>query len=1652
MLQRLELAGFRISPADRLRVIKTLSGPAKEFLEKDITELDQLKYVLAPILTRSAAEQETFYEIWKRYYQELKAPLLQQDVKETSEVSWIWINWVASVLGIGLLGTILYVLLQPIPPKPKLNFQHPPTAKVGETVPVNNISEVDDSLRFRFIWELIDIENQKVEKADSANYHWQFTLNERGNSSYKLIRLSLRELKTDSLYTHEKTLTVICANLPQITAINAPKRITLNEAVNFSANVTGKETLLYEWDFGDGSSKSNAKEPVHRFEKEGQYTVSLTISDPNGERDGVCQHKQTHPIQVGVDKAFLPLQTLIKDEVKPLAKIGLGTWLALGLPFISGLFYLVYRQLIAAKKLDLDIWNKLFGLHNESLKETGERLINKKALITTCKLFFLIGLCISAMAWGTIFNNTLALIFAFIIFIGLVSLIEKFIYRRLKVGKFDWPFWLSIFWSLFIALIIALPLSWVYSDSTIQLYAFFNSLFFFGVLFFLLGFIPKMAVFFSKAGKTEPKKTKKEKSSQLSHADKAPYFIPFRNKSSFIKTTSEQFRLADVMRMRQEGLRREIDVNATVRSTVTRGGFPNLQFAFNTQPTDYLFLIDDQATNSHQAALFKHLTLQLREQDVFIEAFYYHTDFYHFWNRQNLDGLTLEGLRRRYPHFRLVILGDAHSLINPFAKGDPALHKNLANTLRQWKQRILLSPVPPNSWTFREDLLFDFIPIFPSDSKGLGEASLFLEKDGLSSEELDYSFPKWHHLQEEGRTEPVINYRKWKRITALEEYLKNHPKLFDWLCALAVYPSPNWDMTIAIGEALHLYGVEVSYDNLLILARIPWLQNGVFSPKLRKELLDRIDPEIERLAREAVRKELEAVRTIIQGSHASLELETTLAIQNFALLPEDKEFQETIKSFIDQGVFNTKQIKELDETVSRHQNRGAQYTGKSNIQSFLQEANKEKQEPRKTNKAAVWSIAISSIAVIALSAFLWKVDETDSLYQFAFGETPQPFLENPDRKLRDYFYLREKIQLDSATVYNNNGVDQFAIRRSVSLGLPGISRLDELKSGTATALENFIRALTLRINYPLALANKDKTYLNTGIEIYNDFLNDSLSQKDLKEALFYFDVSNKSDSVQLQRLHGLGLAYYYLNRLDSATFFYRQLLLETDSLYFDTLSIPLNLRDLLLSIPVPSSLQAGNCAQTTNINLALRSRPLNEKEINIVNNQLPEKKVIDKKTVRMTVFPNTTVTYLGEQGRFFRVSIGTGNQKITGYISKQYRGKSTLKPCDIGIQTSLPEQPGTGESTSSSSRVETPPYNFSYSSIRLAGQSYRTIELNGQIWLADNLNYGVDGSVCYDNSSRNCQQYGRLYTWDAAQKACGTLGNGWRLPTDEEWNSLRNQYGGEQKSYSLLVKGGASGFEAQLGGNSGIKGSFSNLSKAGQYWTSTGFSRSSAWYYWFGENNKLVSRNYGEISEQRSCRCIYDPNDRQQVGQIPPESSEGRTSLEQDLSKTPPNYDRVYIGQQSYRTIQLAGLIWLADNLNYEVENSYCYDDDPENCDKYGRLYTWEAANQACSTLGEGWRVPSNEDWRLLTGLFEATEEAYASLIAQGNTGFEALLSGARGNRGEYLTLNRTGNYWSSTPSPKGQAWNSSFDGDTKRLEQLTNNKFFAFSCRCVKN
>lgn len=140
---------------------------------------------------------------------------------------------------------------------------------------------------------------------------------------------------------------------------------------------------------------------------------------------------------------------------------------------------------------------------------------------------------------------------------------------------------------------------------------------------------------------------------------------------------------------------------------------------------------------------------------------------------------------------------------------------------------------------------------------------------------------------------------------------------------------------------------------------------------------------------------------------------------------------------------------------------------------------------------------------------------------------------------------------------------------------------------------------------------------------------------------------------------------------------------------------------------------------------------------------------------------------------------------------------------------------------------------------------------------------------------------------------------------------------------------------------------------------------------------------------------------------------------------------------------------WLTQNSNYEVEGSYCYKDEPAYCDKFGRLYSYEGATQACP---EGWRVPTREDWLLLFSLFNGITNAGTLLMEGGESGMNIMLAGFGYSPEYYNRVGVEGNYWDSTEKGTTPDGIMTFIRGDKRVhydDAGTNKKLN--SVRCIK-
>lgn len=162
------------------------------------------------------------------------------------------------------------------------------------------------------------------------------------------------------------------------------------------------------------------------------------------------------------------------------------------------------------------------------------------------------------------------------------------------------------------------------------------------------------------------------------------------------------------------------------------------------------------------------------------------------------------------------------------------------------------------------------------------------------------------------------------------------------------------------------------------------------------------------------------------------------------------------------------------------------------------------------------------------------------------------------------------------------------------------------------------------------------------------------------------------------------------------------------------------------------------------------------------------------------------------------------------------------------------------------------------------GNIYRTINIEGVTWMAENLKFKVAGSGAFyfDNNPENIEHYGVLYEWKTAMKACP---GGWHLPSGTEFRNMSNQIEIEE----LWKKDESGPFSKviQLAGMQNYEGVFTEVDESAYYWTSTEYDKNEAEYFSFiilndrpiidiSRKEDMPDIHGAEKSNKYSVRCV----------------------------------------------------------------------------------------------------------------------------------------------------------------------------------------------------
>lgn len=314
------------------------------------------------------------------------------------------------------------------------------------------------------------------------------------------------------------------------------------------------------------------------------------------------------------------------------------------------------------------------------------------------------------------------------------------------------------------------------------------------------------------------------------------------------------------------------------------------------------------------------------------------------------------------------------------------------------------------------------------------------------------------------------------------------------------------------------------------------------------------------------------------------------------------------------------------------------------------------------------------------------------------------------------------------------------------------------------------------------------------------------------------------------------------------------------------------------------------------------------------------------------------------------------------------------------------------------------------------GRIYKTVQIGEQRWMAENLRYDVRGSFCYENKNYNCEKYGRLYNWATAMMLVDHYNNysfknlipkyqsgkihdicpkGWHVPTNKEWKKMKHFVGKkgtadgvgislksqELWERELRIPGGNDefGFNAVPGGERDFEGRYFDLGRSATFWSSTEYDETGAKMWWIYYDSRTIENNYDAKETGASVRCV-----------------ENRLYEIKDSPAPAPKVEPKVVKVQGRKmhTVHIGEQIWMANNVDVKVPGSYCYENKEENCEKYGRLYTWPAvvklSEKFMTTVAKdsiskkkpkgicpnGWHVPTNLDYIRLNSYLKDIDEA----------------------------------------------------------------------------
>lgn len=316
------------------------------------------------------------------------------------------------------------------------------------------------------------------------------------------------------------------------------------------------------------------------------------------------------------------------------------------------------------------------------------------------------------------------------------------------------------------------------------------------------------------------------------------------------------------------------DTYKSITATARQGGIFSPAYTYPKQQRKYLVLVDESNIYDPVANLFNFFIQRLITAGLYIEKFSWQNNIQLLTDTRG-NKLSLREVADNKPGYHLLIWGEGSRLLNK------------ENIFSAWPSRAIITPTCIWDWGANEyRLQNEGFAIVPADSAAIDLLVKHITgRQDISRNTLQTSVTDVYSIKRSsfGTAEDIYKY--------LQDEV-----LFKLVCALAIHPRLDWNITIRLYNALvkkqssEINLVRSDYDTLLKIARMPVLHTATLDDNLRLHLLYSLDRRTEMAARQTILAALNEATVQVQANTIMYEdLKQQILLNQFFLYAGDRK-------------------------------------------------------------------------------------------------------------------------------------------------------------------------------------------------------------------------------------------------------------------------------------------------------------------------------------------------------------------------------------------------------------------------------------------------------------------------------------------------------------------------------------------------------------------------------------------------------------------------------------------------------------------------------------------------------------------------------------------------------------------------------------------